>query len=60
MMPGVSYYYVSDIKGDYADLRSADGGPDLENVAVALLPQGIETGTKIRCEMFQYEIVDDN
>lgn len=52
------YYEVADIKGDYADLRSIDGGENLDNVARALLPESIFVGLKLKCEMFQYEIID--
>lgn len=51
-------YVVSDIKGDYADLQSIDGGENLDNVARALLPESIFVGAKVKCEMFQYEIID--
>ena len=53
------YYVVETIDGDYAHLRRTDvPSDDLKLVARALLPLEIMEGTKLKCEMFQYEIVD--
>lgn len=53
------YYIVESIDGDYANLRRTDVvSDDRKLVARALLPGDIDEGTKLRYEMFQYEIVD--
>lgn len=55
-----TYYYVVDsIDGDYANLKRSDiDADDVKLVARALLPEGIDVGTKLKYEMFQYEIVE--
>ncbi|MBQ8846865.1 MAG: chorismate--pyruvate lyase [Lachnospiraceae bacterium] len=54
-----TYYYVVDsIDGDYANLKRTDiDTDDVKLVARALLPEGIDVGTKLKYEMFEYEIV---
>ena len=53
------YYVVESIEGDYAYLRRTDKeSDDLKLVARALLPYDINTGTKLKYEMMQYEIID--
>ena len=53
------YYVVESIEGDYAYLRRIDKeSDDLKLVARALLPYDINTGTKLKYEMMQYEIID--
>lgn len=52
-------YVVASIDGDYAHLQRTDvQAEDLKLVARALLPDGIAEGTKLKYDMFQYEIVD--
>ena len=51
------YYVVERIDGDYAWLRREDEKEDLIFVARALLPEGINEGTKLKQEFLQYEIV---
>ena len=51
------YYVVERIDGDYAWLRREDKKEDLIFVARALLPEGINEGTKLKQEFLQYEIV---
>ena len=52
------YYIVEMIDGDYAHLRKADeANGDLKLVARALLPEGINTGSKLKYEMMEYELV---
>ena len=55
-----TYYYVVDsIDGDYANLKRTDiASEDVKLVARALLPDGIDVGTKLKYEMFQYEITE--
>ncbi len=53
------YYTVARIDGDYAHLmRTDEPSDDLKLVARALLPEGIGEGTKLKYEMFQYEIAE--
>lgn len=54
-----TYYYIVDsIDGDYANLVRTDiATKDVKLVARALLPEGIDVGTKLKYEMFEYEIV---
>lgn len=55
-----TYYYIVDsIDGDYANLKRTDiVTEDVKLVARALLPEGINVGTKLKYEMFQYEIAE--
>lgn len=55
-----TYYYIVDsIDGDYANLKRTDiATEDLKLVARALLPDGVDVGTKLKYEMFQYEVVE--
>jgi len=53
------YYIVESIDGDYANLRRTDiESSELKLVARALLPEDLFEGTKLKYEMFQYEIID--
>lgn len=53
-------YVVDSIDGDYANLRRTDiDSSELKLVARALLPEDIEEGTRLRYEMFQYEMEDN-
>ena len=54
-----TYFYVVDsIDGDYANLKRTDiVSEEVKLVARALLPDGIDVGTKLKYEMFEYEIV---
>lgn len=52
------YYIVEMIDGDYAHLRRIeDESGELKLVARALLPEAIMTGSKLKYEMMQYELV---
>ncbi len=52
------YYEVARIDGDYAWLRRTDKPEsDLLIVARALLPEEINEGSKLKYEMFQYELL---
>ena len=55
-----TYYYIVDgIDGDYANLKRTDvATEDVKLVARALLPEGIDEGTKLKYEMFQYEVIE--
>ena len=52
-------YVVESIEGDYAYLRRTDiydlGEPMM--IAMALLPDGVDVGTKLRRENLVYEIL---
>lgn len=51
-------YTVVKIEGEYAYLR-ADGEEKAEDlfIAMALLPPGIDVGTRLHCEMFTYTVI---
>lgn len=52
------YYEVVMIDGDYAHLKRTDAKEDeLKLVARALLPEAIVTGSKLKYEMLQYELI---
>lgn len=51
------YYTVSKIEGEYAYLSERDGEGEIF-IALALLPQGADVGSKLRFEMFTYTIQD--
>ena len=49
-------YVVSKIEGEYAYLADTDSGEELF-IALALLPAGVDVGTKLHYEMFEYTIM---
>ena len=52
------YYVVVNVDGDYANLQRTDvESKDLKLVARALLPDNITEGSKLKYEMFQYELI---
>ena len=54
------YYIVDSIDGDYANLRRTDIESDeVKLVARALLPDGIDAGTKLKYEMFEYTVINE-
>ncbi len=44
---------VEDIRGDYAYVRYADTGV-LSEVAIALLPPGVDVGDRLRFENYEF------
>lgn len=53
------FYEVVSIEGDYANLKRTDiESDDIKLVARALLPDGINEGSKLKYEMLQYEMMD--
>ena len=52
-------YIIAKIEGEYAYLHDLSGAckEDLF-LALALLPPGVDVGTKLRCEMFSYEVME--
>lgn len=56
-MLGSCFYIVDSIDGDYANLKLMETeNTEVKLVARALLPDGIEEGTKLKYECFQYTI----
>ena len=53
-------YEVVTIDGDYANLKRTDVQmEDTKLVARALLPTDVVVGSKVKYEMFQYELLKD-
>ncbi len=51
-------YIVTKIEGEYAYLREINGSEDDELfIALALLPLGVDIGTKLHYEMLEYTII---
>ena len=52
-------YTVVKIEGEYAYLRT-DGGSETDDlfIAMALLPPGIDVGTRLHYEMLCYTVID--
>lgn len=52
-------YIVMQLDGDYAHLQRVDEpSEEWKIVARALLPDGIEEGTKLHYELMEYTVVD--
>lgn len=49
-------YVVAKIEGEYAILADVKTGGEMF-IAMALLPPGIDIGTKLHYELFEYSIV---
>lgn len=49
------YCTVIDIRGDYAFVKYADSGV-VSEVAIALLPFGIDVGDKLKFENFEFTL----
>lgn len=50
------YYNVTRIEGEYAYIAD-ENGEELF-IAMALLPEGVDVGTRLKYEMLSYEIVE--
>lgn len=50
-------YLVKKIEGEYATLANVATGEELF-IAMALLPEGVDVGTKLHYEMLEYTIVE--
>lgn len=48
-------YEVVKIEGEYATLKDSESGAELF-IALALLPEGVDIGTSLHYEMFEYTI----
>ncbi|MBQ9745422.1 MAG: hypothetical protein IJW21_01195 [Clostridia bacterium] len=52
-------YIVVKIEGEYAYLREIGAGAEDDVfIALALLPMGVDVGTKLHCEFFQYTVIE--
>ena len=52
-------YVVDRIEGEYAYLREIGGSANDEIfIALALLPNGVDIGTKLHYEMLEYTIME--
>ena len=49
-------YIVSRIEGEYAYLKDEESENEVF-IALALLPEGADIGTKLHYEMFEYTII---
>jgi len=50
-------YILDRIEGEYAYLKDIETGGEVF-IALALLPDGADVGSKLHCELFQYTLVD--
>ncbi len=50
-------YTVKKIEGEYATLADVETGEELF-IAMALLPEGVDVGTRLHYEMMEYTIVE--
>ena len=50
-------YIVTKIEGEYAWLTEEKEGGEVF-IALALLPEGADVGSKIHCEMFTYTLAE--
>ena len=52
-------YTVVRIEGEYAYLRADGDGADKDVfIALALLPTGVDLGTRLHFEMFEYTVIE--
>ena len=51
------YYKVIKIEGEYATIKDEDSGDEIF-IALFLLPEGTDIGTRLKYEFLQYEIID--
>lgn len=49
-------YVLTKIEGEYAYLAPEEGGEELF-IAMALLPLGVDLGTRLKYENFEFEII---
>ena len=50
-------YILSKIEGEYAYLKDIENGNEIF-IALALLPNGADIGSKIHSELFEYTLID--
>ncbi len=51
------FYEVVKIEGEYAYIKDKETGEEIF-IAMFLLPDGVDIGTKLKYEMLEYEIID--
>ena len=51
------YYKVIKIEGEYATIKDEESGDEVF-IALFLLPEGADLGTRLKYELFSYEIID--
>ena len=51
------FYEVTKIEGEYAYIRDRETGEKIF-IAMFLLPEGVDIGTKLKYEMLEYEIIE--
>ena len=51
------FYEVTKIEGEYAYIRDRETGEEIF-IAMFLLPEGVDMGTKLKYEMLEYEIIE--
>ncbi len=49
-------YTLTKIEGEYAYLSPDDGGEQVY-IALFLLPSGVDIGSRLHCEMFEYTLI---
>lgn len=49
------HYILTRIEGEYAYLKDTESDNEIF-IAMALLPEGADIGSKIKCEMFCYTL----
>lgn len=49
-------YILTKIEGEYAYLKDVESENEIF-IALALLPEGADIGSKIHCEMFEYSLI---
>jgi hypothetical protein len=53
----IRFYEVTKIEGEYAYIKDRETGEEIF-IAMFLLPEGVDIGTKLKYEMLEYEIID--
>lgn len=51
------YYKVIKIEGEYATIKDEESGDEVF-IALFLLPEGTDIGTRLKYELLEYEIAD--
>ena len=51
------YYEVTKIEGEYAYIKERETGEEIF-IALFLLPEGVDIGTKLKYEMLEYEVIE--
>ena len=50
-------YKITRIEGEYAYISPIEGGEEIF-IAMFLLPDGVDIGTKLKYEMLEYEVIE--